>query len=108
VGVAGFDDLELADLLPVPVTLLVYDAVELGRHAARLLFDRIAGGAGPFQRSVHPTTIVVRGRASAQLPSTTVKRTRREAGEADTGVVSGGSRRAAGRRLALPQPGRPL
>jgi LacI family transcriptional regulator len=88
VGVAGFDDLELANLLPVPVTLLVYDAVELGRHAARLLFDRIAGGAGPFQRSVHPTTIVVRGRASVQLPSTTVKRTRREAGEAPACAVS--------------------
>lgn len=63
VGVAGFDDVELADLLPVPVTLVVYDAVELGRHAARLLFERIAGGTGPVRRAVHPTTIVVRGGA---------------------------------------------
>lgn len=60
-GVAGFDDVELADLLPAPVTLVVYDAVELGRHAARLLFDRIAGGTGPVRRAVHPTSIVVRG-----------------------------------------------
>ncbi len=61
IGVAGFDDLELADLLPMPVALVTYDAVEMGRHAAELLFGRIGGGAGPFKRAVHPTTIVVRG-----------------------------------------------
>lgn len=61
VGVAGFDDVELADLLPRPVTLVVYDAVKLGRHAARLLFDRMSGGPGPIRRVVHPTSIVVRG-----------------------------------------------
>lgn len=61
VGVAGFDDVELAALLPMPVTLVVYDAVELGRQAARLLFDRISGGSGPFRRVVHPISLVVRG-----------------------------------------------
>jgi LacI family transcriptional regulator len=67
VGVAGFDDVELADLLPVPVALVVYDAVELGRHAARLLFERIAGGTGPYRKAIHPTGIVVRGGAPARL-----------------------------------------
>jgi len=62
IGVAGFDDVELADLLPTPVALVAYDAVEMGRHAAELLFERIAGGTGPFKRAVHPTRIVLRGR----------------------------------------------
>jgi LacI family transcriptional regulator len=61
VGVAAFDDVELADLLAIPVALVTYDAVEIGRHAAELLFERIGGGSGPFRRAVHPTTLVVRG-----------------------------------------------
>jgi LacI family transcriptional regulator len=61
IGVAGFDDVELADLLPTPIALVTYDAVEMGRNAAELLFGRIGGGSGPFKRVVHPTRIVLRG-----------------------------------------------
>jgi LacI family transcriptional regulator len=61
IGVAGFDDVELADLLPMPVALVTYDAVEIGRHAAELLFGRIRGDSSPFKRAVHPTRIVLRG-----------------------------------------------
>jgi LacI family transcriptional regulator len=61
VGVAGFDDLELADLLPMRIALVTYDAVEIGRQAAELLFGRIGGGSGPVRRVVHPTGIVLRG-----------------------------------------------
>ena len=64
IGVAGFDDVELADLLPRPIALVTYDAVEMGRHAAELLFSRIGGGSGPFKRAVHPTRIVLRGSLS--------------------------------------------
>ena len=64
IGVAGFDDVELADLLPRPMALVTYDAVEMGRHAAELLFGRIGGGSGPFKRAIHPTRIVLRGRMS--------------------------------------------
>ena len=64
IGVAGFDDVELADLLPRPIALVTYDAVEMGRHAAELLFGRIGGGSGPFRRAIHPTRIVLRGRMS--------------------------------------------
>ena len=63
VGVAGFDDLALADLLPMRIALVTYDAVELGRQAAELLFGRIGGGSGPVRRAVHPTGIVLRGGA---------------------------------------------
>ncbi|MFF5075467.1 LacI family DNA-binding transcriptional regulator [Actinoplanes sp. NPDC000266] len=64
VGVAGFDDVELADLLPQPVALTTYDAVELGRQAAALLFDRIGGGTQDVRQVVLPTTLVHRGRTS--------------------------------------------
>ncbi|GID10859.1 hypothetical protein Aru02nite_17480 [Actinocatenispora rupis] len=61
VTIAGFDDFELADVLSVPVTIVAYDADELGRRAARLLVERIDGAvdAGtPPRRIVVPTTIV--------------------------------------------------
>ncbi|XVU27829.1 LacI family DNA-binding transcriptional regulator [Actinoplanes sp. CA-054009] len=62
VGVAGFDDVELADLLPRPVALITYDAVEVGRRAAALLFDRIGGSTADVRQLVLPTTLVHRGR----------------------------------------------
>ncbi len=61
VGIAGFDDLELADLLPRQVALVTYDTVELGRSAARLLFARIAGSTEPSTQVLLPTTLVLRG-----------------------------------------------
>jgi LacI family transcriptional regulator len=60
-GVAGFDDVELADLLPQPVALVTYDAIDLGRHAAELLFERIGGSSGPFKQVVLPTSLMLRG-----------------------------------------------
>jgi LacI family transcriptional regulator len=61
VETAAFDDVEFADLLPRPVTLVTYDAVDLGAHAAELLFARINGETGPPRRSVLRTTLVTRG-----------------------------------------------
>ncbi|WP_020579896.1 LacI family DNA-binding transcriptional regulator [Actinopolymorpha alba] len=57
-AVAGFDDVELADLLGVPVTLVSYDAADLGRHAAELLFARIAGHAGRASHITVPTDLI--------------------------------------------------
>lgn len=37
----GFDSFELADLSPVPLSVVDHDAVELGRRAAAMLFDRL-------------------------------------------------------------------
>jgi LacI family transcriptional regulator len=56
--VAGFDDVELAEMLQVPVTLVTYDAADIGRQAAELLFARIAGDTSPPRRVVIPTTVV--------------------------------------------------
>ncbi|GLY99465.1 LacI family DNA-binding transcriptional regulator [Actinoplanes sp. NBRC 103695] len=61
VGVAAFDDVEFADLLPYPITLVTYDATAFGAHAAELLFARMTGADGPPKRSVHRTTLVTRG-----------------------------------------------
>jgi LacI family transcriptional regulator len=41
VALAGFDDIELADLLQLPLSVVAYDAAAVGREAARLLFARI-------------------------------------------------------------------
>ncbi|TDV38570.1 LacI family DNA-binding transcriptional regulator [Actinophytocola oryzae] len=65
VELAGFDDFELADLLARPVTVVRYDAHELGRSAARILHER---GENPHvddrfgvRRLVLPTEVVEHG-----------------------------------------------
>lgn len=40
----SFDDFELAELSPVPISVIDHDPRELGRTAARLLLDRLDGG----------------------------------------------------------------
>jgi LacI family transcriptional regulator len=60
-ALVGFDDVELGEMLPVPVTVVAYDAADLGRAAAELLADRLAGDDGPRRRIVLPTVLVARG-----------------------------------------------
>jgi len=43
--ILSFDDFELAELSPVPISVIDHDPRELGRTAARLLLDRLDGGA---------------------------------------------------------------
>lgn len=57
VAIVGFDDFVLAHLLPVPITLIAYDAMELGRAAARMLFERIDGLTGPPREIVIPVSL---------------------------------------------------
>jgi LacI family transcriptional regulator len=66
-AVVGFDDFELADLLPTPVTVVSYDPGELGRSAAELLFARLAGDSRPPQRIVIPTLLIQRGSGEVTL-----------------------------------------
>lgn len=61
IALVGFDDFELAELLPVPVTVVAADSVELGRQAASLLLERLAGREGGPSTVVVPTTLVPRG-----------------------------------------------
>jgi LacI family transcriptional regulator len=59
VGIVGFDDLEHGDLLDV--TVVAYDAEEMGRAATRLALARIDGAAGPSRTVTMPTRLRVRG-----------------------------------------------
>lgn len=61
IALVGFDDFELADLLPIPVSVIGFDPAELGRAAAELLFSRMAGDNRPPQRIVIPTRLIQRG-----------------------------------------------
>jgi len=69
VAVVGFDDFLLADLLSPGVTVVAQDPTAMGRIAAGLLFDRIAGDRGPAQTRLVPTTLIRRG--SGEIPRTT-------------------------------------
>jgi LacI family transcriptional regulator len=65
-AVVGFDDFELADMLPTPVTVVAQDPVLLGRMAAELLFRRMRGEQGKVQRLQVPTRLIPRG--SGEIP----------------------------------------
>jgi len=61
IALVGFDDLELAELLVLPATVVAYEAADLGRRAAELLVGRLAGNEAAPRRIVLPTTLVARG-----------------------------------------------
>lgn len=64
VALVGFDDFELADLLGI--TVVGYDAVEMGRRAAALAIARVDNPLAPSQLVVVPTRLVARG--SGEVP----------------------------------------
>lgn len=61
VALLGFDDLEFADLLTTPVTVVAHDAHAMGRLAAKVMLARLAGDTSPVRQIVLPTTLVTRG-----------------------------------------------
>ena len=67
VALVGFDDFELADMLPVPVTVVRHDAAEMGRIGAEMAYVRLDGDDGPPQRRTIECTVVARG--SGELPA---------------------------------------
>jgi LacI family transcriptional regulator len=69
VAVVGFDDFPLADMLPVPVTVVAGDPNALGATAAQSLFARIDGWAGPQTRRVIQPTLVPRGSGEIRPPA---------------------------------------
>lgn len=66
VDVAGFDDIETATLFSHPVTLVTYEAAELGRMAARLLLERL-DGRRTSKRVVVPTKLTHHGHEAPVL-----------------------------------------
>ena len=65
-ALVGFDDFPLADLLEPAVTVVAQDPITMGRTAARALFERIDGVAGPPREFWIPTTLIRRG--SGEIP----------------------------------------
>jgi LacI family transcriptional regulator len=68
IALAGFDAFELADMLGLPLIVVSYDAVDLGRQAARLLLERVnADGAKlPARRVIVPTWVAEYGPPGGQ------------------------------------------
>jgi len=66
VALVGFDDFPLADLVTPGITVVAQDPTTIGRIAATVLFDRIAGDGGPPATHVVPTTLIRRG--SGEIP----------------------------------------
>ncbi|WP_144720269.1 LacI family DNA-binding transcriptional regulator [Agrococcus jejuensis] len=58
--VVGFDDLELADLLDPPLTVVAQDASAIGAIASQLLVDRLDGHDGPARRRLVDPVLIVR------------------------------------------------
>ena len=66
VAVVGFDDFRLADMLPLPATVVSGDVAEMGRRAASRLLERIAGDEVLPRREVLPVRLCARG--SGEVP----------------------------------------
>lgn len=58
-AIVSFDNFELSELMPVPVTVIDHDARQLGREAAALLFERLeaTGADRPVRRVELPVTL---------------------------------------------------
>jgi LacI family transcriptional regulator, galactose operon repressor len=61
VGLVGFDDVVLGDMIDPGVTVVMQDPYDVGRQAAELLFGRLGGSAGETRRIELPTRLVTRG-----------------------------------------------
>ncbi len=66
VALVGFDDVTLADAVEPGLTVVAQDPPALGRRAAELLLERLAGSSVPSRLEVVATTLVPRG--SGELP----------------------------------------
>lgn len=60
VGIIGFDDFELADVVSPRVTTLALDPKEMGRQAAHMALDRLNGASDPARLVVLPTHMIIR------------------------------------------------
>jgi GntR family transcriptional regulator of arabinose operon len=71
-SVVGFDDIDLAGHLEVPLTTVAQDYFMLGKQAASRLFDRLEGYSGSSVCEVIPTQLRIR--ASTSVPLSVLRR----------------------------------
>jgi LacI family transcriptional regulator len=69
VALVGFDDFPLADLLSPGITVVAQDPTRIGRLAATVLFDRIAGNTAPPATHIVPTELIRRGSGEIRPPA---------------------------------------
>ncbi|GAA3564016.1 LacI family DNA-binding transcriptional regulator [Microlunatus spumicola] len=69
VALVGFDDFPLADLLPVPLTVVATDPERMAETATELLLARIDGSAATSTRLVLPVRLVERGSGEIRPPA---------------------------------------
>ncbi len=67
-GIVGFDDFDLADLLDPAITVVAQDPALMGEQAAHRLFQRLAGEAGPPRTVTLSTRLVVRESGRRGVP----------------------------------------
>ena len=66
IALVGFDDIQQASQLPVPLTTMAQPRYELGTRSALSLLDRLQGHRSRVSRIVLPTTLVVRQSCGAR------------------------------------------
>jgi len=66
VALVGMDEIDVADLVDPPLTMMVQDPFELGRVATQRLFERIDGHDAPPATLIVPAVLVERG--SGEIP----------------------------------------
>ena len=60
IGIAGYDDIEQAVMLPVPLTTVHQRKFELGQIAAKILIDEINNTHSPKQRIILQPELIIR------------------------------------------------
>jgi GntR family transcriptional regulator of arabinose operon len=64
VSIAGFDDIEFAAHLDVPMTTVAQEPFAIGKRAAELLIQRLEGYTGPARCEIIPTRLHIRSSTS--------------------------------------------
>jgi DNA-binding LacI/PurR family transcriptional regulator len=67
VSIGGFDDIDIAAYLQVPLTTVAQDPFTIGKRAARLLIDRLEGIPGPTRCEIIPTQLRIRSSTSVPV-----------------------------------------
>jgi DNA-binding LacI/PurR family transcriptional regulator len=68
ISIAGFDDIDIAGHLQVPLTTVAQDSFTIGKRAAQLLIERLEGYTGKSRFEIIPTQLRIR--SSTAVPVT--------------------------------------
>jgi LacI family transcriptional regulator len=66
IGLVGFDDVLMADLLEPGITVIAQDPTRIARSATTLLFRRIDGDRSRSVEEIVPTRLIARGSGEIQ------------------------------------------